>query len=70
MNGYSLLPVDADGKPIHVGDRIEILHNGRNVLVSCMTLFEDGVWHVYGDYGGGFNPSTTECRVLQETHER
>ena len=62
--GYVKLPVDADGVPIHVGDELEIEHNGRVTTVDVMTLLERG-WTVYCTSGGAFVPTKTRCHHVQ-----
>lgn len=42
---YVKLPVDADGVPIHVGERVEGLH-GENADATHLTVHEDGSWDV------------------------
>ena len=61
--GYIKLPVDADGVPIHVGDAIEIEHNGRVTTVTNINYNEYG-WQVYCSEGGGFDKDT-RCRHVQ-----
>ena len=64
------LPVDADGAPIHVGDELEINHNGAVRTVESLGLFEHG-WTVFCNSGGGFVPSQTRCHhVKPDSWER
>ena len=48
------LPCDRDGRPVHVGDRVRLLHNGVVRMVECLTLNAGGVWCVACDSGGAF----------------
>lgn len=57
---YMLLPVDADGVPIHVGDVMcsaGIREKGHKVIVSA--IFEDGFVE-YGNYNGLIGPLRQE----------
>lgn len=68
-SNYVLLPVDADGVPIHVGDE---LTNGEDLpsAVCCM-LLRDGGWTVASTalYGFGIRPSTLR-HVQPDSWER
>lgn len=63
-SNYILLPLDDDGVPIHVGDGLEINHNGAVRTVESLGLFEHG-WTVFCNSGGGFIPTHTRCRHVQ-----
>ena len=67
--GYVKLPVDADGVPIHVGDAIEIEHNGRVTTVTNINYNEYG-WQVYCAEGGGFDKDTRCHHVQPDSWER
>ena len=48
------LPVDRDGRTIHVGDRLALAHNGRQITVNSLE-FMGTCWHVWPEEdGGGF----------------
>ena len=64
---YMLLPVDADGVPIHVGDVMcsaGIREKGHKVFVSA--IFEDGFVE-YGNYNGLIGPLRQEDWVHVKT---
>jgi len=42
---YVALPIDSDGKPIHIGDEIEII-GGEYGTAVAIELCEDGGWNV------------------------
>ena len=62
---YQLLPVDADGVPIHVGDDMETLdeqHKGEHCAVEYMALTYDG-WEIDGE------PPSTLIHHIADTWE-
>lgn len=67
--GYIKLPVDVDKMPIHVGDTIEIEHNGRVTTVTNINYNEYG-WEVYCAEGGGFDKDTSCRHVKPDSWER
>ena len=68
-DGWVRLPVDADGVPIHVGDAIEIEHNGRVTTVTNINYNEHG-WQVYCAEGGGFDKDTRCHHTQPDSWER
>jgi hypothetical protein len=59
---YQLLPVDADGVPIHIGDvmdsKVDYLFDGRPFYVRALVLCEDG-WDVAdGRFGNRYEPNS------------
>lgn len=63
---YTPLPVDADGVPIHVGERVQIFGNDQGT-VSHMSLADDG-WRVYVKYDGGLGTGSGEPRRISHYH--
>ena len=51
---YLLLPVDADGVPIHVGDEVELTTRAAK-FHACLKLSEYG-WLIDNDEPSGFTP--------------
>lgn len=50
-DGWVRLPLDADGVPIRVGERVQLIGNDPST-VSHMSLADDG-WRVHVKYDGG-----------------
>jgi hypothetical protein len=67
-DGSVLLPVDADGVPIHIGDvmdsKVDYLFDGKPFTVRGLVLCEDG-WEVTdGRFGNRYKPDS-----LRHHHE-
>lgn len=62
--GYAKLPVDADGVPIHVGNKIEYLSGGRDI-VRFITLNDNG-WLVNER---GWEPYTMRHHCVQTVED-
>ena len=60
------LPVDADGVPIHVGERVQLIGNDPST-VSHMSLAGDG-WRVYVKYDGGLGTGSGEPSRIRHHH--
>ena len=43
---YVALPLDADGEPIHVGDRMEVINGGLQAEACYMQIGPSGIWSV------------------------
>lgn len=65
-HGWVRLPVDADGVPIHVGERVQIFGNDQGT-VSHMSLADDG-WRVYVKYDGGNGTGSGEPKRIRHHH--
>lgn len=63
---YTALPLDADGVPIHVGDRVQLIGNDPST-VSHMSLAGDG-WRVYVKYDGGLGTGSGEPSRIRHHH--
>lgn len=63
---YVRLPVDADGVPIHVGERVQLIGNDPST-VSHMSLADDG-WRVYVKYDGGIGTGSGEPKRIRHYH--
>jgi len=61
------LPVDADGVPVHVGERVQLIGNDPST-VSHMSLADDG-WRVYVKYDGGVGTGSGEPKRIRHYHE-
>lgn len=57
-SGWVRLPLDADGVPIHVGERVQLIGNDLST-VSHMSLADDG-WRVYMKYDGDLGTGSGE----------
>ena len=68
-DGWVELPVDADGVPTHVGDKIKLEHNGRVTTVTNINYNKYG-WQVYCAEGGGFDKDTRFRHVQPDSWER
>lgn len=66
-HGWVKLPVDADGEPIHVGERVQLIGNDPST-VSHMSLADDG-WRVYVKYDGGIGTGSGEPKRIRHYHE-
>lgn len=64
---YVELPKDADGEPIHVGERVQLIGNDPST-VSHMSLADDG-WRVYVKYDGGIGTGSGEPKRIRHYHE-
>lgn len=69
---YVRLPVDRDGEPVRVGERVRLLHNGDVRTVTGLTMNPSGGWCVSCDSGGAFmlpesqrNVESAEPRTLE-----
>ena len=60
------LPMDADGVPIHVGDRVQLIGNDPST-VSHMSLAGDG-WRVYAKYDGDLGTGSGEPSRIRHHH--
>ena len=60
------LPVDADGVPIHVGERVQLIGNDPST-VSHMSLAGDG-WRVYVKYDGDLGTGSGEPSRIRHHH--
>lgn len=60
------LPVDADGVPIRVGDRVQFLGSDPST-VSHMSLASDG-WRVYVKYDGDLGTGSGEPNRMRHYH--
>ena len=63
---YTALPVDADGVPIHVGERVQLIGNDPST-VSHMSLAGDG-WRVYVKYDGDLGTGSGEPSRIRHHH--
>lgn len=63
---YVELPLDADGEPIHVGERVQLIGNDPST-VSHMSLADDG-WRVYVKYDGGIGTGSGEPKRIRHYH--
>ena len=63
---YTPLPVDADGVPIHVGERVQLIGNDPST-VSHMSLAGDG-WRVYVKYDGDLGTGSGEPSRIRHHH--
>lgn len=63
---YTALPVDADGVPIHVGERVQLIGNDPST-VSHMSLAGDG-WRVYVKYDGDLGTGSGEPSRIRHYH--
>ena len=61
------LPVDADGVPIHVGERVQLIGNDPST-VSHMSLAGDG-WRVYVKYDGDLGTGSGEPSRIRHHHD-
>ncbi len=61
-NGWILLPVDADGEYIHIGDvmdsKVDYLFDGKPFMVRAMVLCEDGWEAADGRFGNRYKPDS------------
>jgi hypothetical protein len=59
---YQLLPVDADGEHIHIGDvmdsRVDYLFDGKPFTVRALVLCEDGWEAADGRFGNRYEPDS------------
>lgn len=55
------LPLDKNGNPVDVGDRIYLRHNGKTRTVTSLMLHKDDSWIVCCDSGG--------CFILPESQD-
>ena len=63
---YTALPVDADGVPTHVGERVQLIGNDPST-VSHMSLSGDG-WRVYVKYDGDLGTGSGEPSRIRHHH--
>lgn len=63
---YVELPKDADGEPIHVGERVQFIDYNPST-VSHMSLADDG-WRVYVKYDGGIGTGSGEPKRIRHYH--
>ena len=63
---YTPLPVDADGVPIHVGERVQLIGNDPST-VSHMSLAGDG-WRVHVKYDGDLGTGSGEPSRIRHHH--
>ena len=62
-HGWVRLPVDADGVPIRVGDRVQFLGSDPST-VSHMSLASDG-WRVYVKYDGDLGTGSGDPNCMR-----
>lgn len=65
-DGWVRLPLDADGVPIHVGERVQLIGNDPST-VSHMSLAGDG-WRVYVKYDGDLGTGSGEPSRIRHHH--
>lgn len=65
-HGWVRLPVDADGVPIHVGDRLE--HVNGAFTANDMTVSIDGIWRAW-DGENGHTVLLAKCHHHKPTVE-
>lgn len=61
------LPLDADGVPIRVGERVQLIGNDPGTVLY-MSLADDG-WRVYVKYDGGIGTGSGEPKRIRHYHE-
>ena len=65
-HGWVRLPVDAEGVPIRIGERVQLVGNDPST-VSHMSLADDG-WRVYVKYDGGIGTGSGEPKRIRHHH--
>lgn len=64
---YVALPLDSDGKPIHIGDSIEII-GGEYGTAVAIELCEDGGWNVSMRPAGWDTPTLFAAESVRHYH--
>ena len=65
-HGWVRLPVDADGVPIRIGERVQRIGNDPST-VSHMSLADDG-WRVYVKYDGELGTGSGKPKYIRHYH--
>lgn len=58
------LPLDKNGNPVDVGDRIYLRHNGKTRTVTSLVLHKDDSWIVCCDSGGCFMLPESQDNIM------